>query len=256
MNKEEIINGGWLEAYLSGDVSKEEAKTIESFLENDEEVRTAYEKVEDTLSKLAFMQGVTPSQKVKKSIIESISNKEEKTSNFYQLTKYAAAASIIVTVSLAVAAFLFWNKWQDAETRYTSLLTESQSVISSLNTTNEALETISKKVEIATSPDYKRVILAGTDNAPQNQAIVFWNANENKVYLGTGNLGDLSSNQQYQLWALVDGVPIDAGVFDPSEGLLLMKDIEKADTFAVTIEDKGGSPSPNLSTLQVIGNVS
>lgn len=256
MNKEEIINEGWLEAYLTGDVSKEEAKTIESFLENDQEVRIAYEKVEDTLSKMAFMQGVEPSPKVKHTIIQNISNKEAKETKFYHLSGYAAAASIIIALSLAITAYFFWNKWQDAETRYTSLLTESQTVISSLNATNEALEDVSKKVEIATSPNYKRVILAGTDNAPQNQAIVFWDADQNKVYLGTGNLSDLSNTQQYQLWALVDGVPIDAGVFDPSEGLLLMKDVENADTFAVTIEKKGGSETPDLSTLQVLGNVS
>ena len=256
MNKEEIINEGWLEAYLTGDVSKEEAKTIESFLESDQEVRSAYGKIEDTLSKMAFMQSVEPSSKVKQAILENISDIETKETKIYNLSSYAAAASIVVALSLAITAYFFWNKWQDAETRYTSLLTESQTVISSLNTTNKALEDVSKKVEIAISPNYKRIILAGTDNAPANQAIVFWDGAQNKVYLGTGNLADLSNNQQYQLWALVDGVPIDAGVFDPSEGLILMKDIDKADTFAVTIEKKGGSETPDLSTLQVIGNVS
>jgi len=53
-------------------------------------------------------------------------------------------------------------------------------------------------------------------------------------------------------------VPVDAGVFDwNSEGLQKMKSIsgQAVAAFAVTIEPKGGSESPSLETMQVIGNV-
>ena len=61
---------------------------------------------------------------------------------------------------------------------------------------------------------------------------------------------------QYQLWAIVDGKPVDAGVFDvATSGLLKMKTLDGAVAFAVTIEPRGGRPSPTLETMQVIGNV-
>jgi anti-sigma-K factor RskA len=67
----------------------------------------------------------------------------------------------------------------------------------------------------------------------------------------------LSLENQYQLWAIVDGKPIDAGVFDSNlSGLVKMKDITSgASTFAVTIEPRGGSVSPSLHTMQVVGNI-
>jgi anti-sigma-K factor RskA len=63
---------------------------------------------------------------------------------------------------------------------------------------------------------------------------------------------------QYQLWALVDGKPVDLGVFDSTDktiGLKDMKSIGNAQTFAVTLEPRGGSVSPTLEKLMVIGNI-
>jgi anti-sigma-K factor RskA len=65
-------------------------------------------------------------------------------------------------------------------------------------------------------------------------------------------------DHQYQLWALVDGKPVDLGVFDMRDGevgLKNMKPIGVAQTFAVTLEPRGGSVSPTLEKLMVIGNI-
>ena len=53
-----------------------------------------------------------------------------------------------------------------------------------------------------------------------------------------------------------DGKPVDMGVFDfDVKGLLKMKSVANAATFAVTIEPKGGSVNPTLEAMQVAGNV-
>ena len=98
----------------------------------------------------------------------------------------------------------------------------------------------------------------GTDNSPDSKATVYWNKSTEDVYLSIKNLKELSKDQQYQLWAIIDGKPVDAGVFDPTNSSMLvqMKNINpNAAAFAVTIEPKGGSENPTLETMQVIGNV-
>ena len=57
--------------------------------------------------------------------------------------------------------------------------------------------------------------------------------------------------------SIIDGKPVDAGVFDVgADGLLKMKSITgNAVAYAVTIEPKGGSESPSLETMQVYGEV-
>jgi anti-sigma-K factor RskA len=106
-------------------------------------------------------------------------------------------------------------------------------------------------------PNFKRVVMTGTPNSPQSLASVYWNENSKEVYLSIQNMKELARENQYQLWAIIDGKPVDAGVFDGNmAGLLKMKEIGAgAVTFAVTIESRGGKPSPSLQTMQVAGNV-
>ena len=66
------------------------------------------------------------------------------------------------------------------------------------------------------------------------------------------------ADHQYQLWALVNGKPVDLGVFDVNgalTGMQVMKNIGAAQTFAVTLEPKGGSVNPTMSQLMVMGNI-
>jgi len=119
---------------------------------------------------------------------------------------------------------------------------------------NEDLKDVQKEMSVLINPDFKKIILNGTENAPQHLAVVYWSTKQNKIFFNSASLGELSQNQQYQLWAIKDGKPVDAGVFDPNSGILrLMKKIVAAEAFAVTIEKRGGSSSPTLSTMQVYG---
>jgi len=64
--------------------------------------------------------------------------------------------------------------------------------------------------------------------------------------------------KQYQLWAMVDGQPVNAGVFPLDvkvDGTSKMLDIPKAQAFAITLEDEGGKDVPTLSELCVMGGI-
>ena len=59
--------------------------------------------------------------------------------------------------------------------------------------------------------------------------------------------------KQFQLWALVGGKPVDAGVFvTGQEGIQRVKDVMNADIWAVTLEPKGGSLSPTMDQMYLI----
>jgi anti-sigma-K factor RskA len=69
------------------------------------------------------------------------------------------------------------------------------------------------------------------------------------------NMPKLPSDQQYQLWALLDGKPQSLGVFDSLQNnvILKMDNVKKAQAFAITIEKQGGNPSPTLEKMQSSG---
>ena len=88
--------------------------------------------------------------------------------------------------------------------------------------------------------------------AQDSYMLVYWNPATKKLMLADAHLPNLSPDQQYQLWALYDGKPIDAGVFDYKDNAVsvgFQKDVPNAQAFAVTVEPKGGSASPTLSNL-------
>jgi anti-sigma-K factor RskA len=105
---------------------------------------------------------------------------------------------------------------------------------------------IVKMTGVATSPD------------PSSIATVYWNMDSKTVYLFVNQLPKPVVDKQYQLWAIVDGKPVDAGVFDLEEGVsfVKLKTIPKAEAFAITLEKKGGSLSPTMSAMYVMGKVS
>lgn len=100
------------------------------------------------------------------------------------------------------------------------------------------------------------VNMVGTKAAPRSSANVYWDSTNTSVFLVVKNMEQLPANEsQYQLWALIDGKPSDLGVFDAKSDkvMLKMKDTKKADAFAITIEKKGGNPSPTLEKMQSLG---
>ena len=65
------------------------------------------------------------------------------------------------------------------------------------------------------------------------------------------------AGRQYQLWAIVNGQPLDAGMLrDTKMQVQQMKAFAQADAFAITLEKSGGSPTPTMSALYVMGKTS
>jgi len=265
VNVEEYISSGILESYIMDELSAAERAEVEKAMSQHQEVRAELDRIEQTMESLAFATAVNPNASLKAKILEEIEFKEEtpvvsidsrrEGSSFL---KFAAAASVIIALGSAVMAFNYWNKWKNAEDRLSSLIAQNQQFAENYNTVNQKLDNLQESVTVMNSADYERIIMNGTDNAPQSLATVYWNESSREVFLSIQNLKELSEDQQYQLWAIIDGKPVDAGVFDLSKDsfLVQMKEIGSgAAAFAVTIEPKGGSENPTLETMQVLGNV-
>ncbi len=261
MNKQEILEQGWLEAYLTGDTTHTERNEIERFIASDTEVRAHYEQWEQSLQQLAFAHAVAPKPETKAKLMANVSaTGRQPAKKGRQLAlpvwRSVAAASIIFALVSGLLAWVFWQNWQNTEGRYSELATRNQALADNLQQTRNELEGTAEQLTVASDPAYRRVILQGTENAPEASAVVYWQPGTRQVYLGNSSLAQLGQGQQYQLWALVDGQPVDAGVFNAGDDFSQMKEIAQADAFAVTVEPAGGSKAPTLSTLQVLGKVS
>ncbi|MDQ6815735.1 MAG: anti-sigma factor, partial [Bacteroidota bacterium] len=169
--------------------------------------------------------------------------------------KWLAAASVILFIISAALNFYLFSKYNSKKDAYQALLSERET----LQANNQVYQTQLKEWQSAASmmsDSAMAMVKMRNPKGMDEAATVFWNTKNKDVYVMVNKLPDPSPGRQYQLWAMVDGKPVDAGLLDPScTSVCKMKNISRAQAFAITLEKEGGSPSPNLKALHVIGSI-
>ena len=266
MNIQEYISSGVLESYAIGELSAQERAEVERNLLQHPALGEELRKIEEAQEEFLTRAAVQPRALVKEKLFRNLDAKEINTTvgtvhvlgSSGHLWKYAAAASVTLALVAGYLAYDYRSKWQLSERSLNELVAQNQQIVQNYNTVNQRMDKLQSDLKISNNPSFTRIVLKGTATAPNAMASVLWNPQTKEVYLSIQNLKTLAQENQYQLWAIVDGQPVDAGVFDASSanGLLAMKTMEGASAFAITIEPRGGRPSPTLETMQVFGQVS
>lgn len=253
MNIKEYISSGILESYALGELSESERLEVERNLAQYPELRKELASIEETMEAFFMKAGREPRAIVKQRILDSIKPETKVVS--LSMWRYATAASILIAFASSFMAYNFWSNWKETEVSLMELRALNEQVARDYNQVNQRLDDIETQMKIMDNPAFHKVVMKGTANAPDAMASVYWNQATSEAYMSIQNLKALAKDQQYQLWAIVDGKPMDMGVFDPGAGLHRMGDVAgKAAAFAVTIEPRGGKPAPSLETMQVLGN--
>lgn len=262
MNVAEYIATGILESYVLDQLSDLERKEVKKMAIDHPEIAGEIEKIELGIEALALKAAVNPPHAIRQKIVSKVSEKEAPLISINKkgssALKYAAAASLFLAIASCIAALNFFTKWKSVESRLAQVIAENRQFADNYNQVNQQLDNIQQAVVIMNNAAFIRVVMNSTENAPGSLATIYWNKTTEDVYLSIQNLKELSQDQQYQLWAIIDGKPVNAGVFDSENSAFLvqMKSIAAgAAAFAVTIEPQGGSESPSLETMQVLGNV-
>lgn len=246
-----------------GELSEEERRGVEENLSRFPELHGELRAIEDAQENFLQRSAINPAPQVRERVLEKIAQQQQEVKvipierSSVALWRFAAAAAASIAIVSSILAYTYWRNWQESDARVASILSASQSMATNYNQVNRRLDKLESDLLIIENPQFERVVMTGTANAPQSLASVYWNSSSKEVFLRIQSLKELSAENQYQLWAIIDGKPVDAGVFDAGDdGLIKMKDIAgKAATFAVTIEPRGGKPSPTLESMQVAGNV-
>ena len=94
-------------------------------------------------------------------------------------------------------------------------------------------------------PNVAVISMVGTQKNPSS-ANIYWDTTSSNVFLVVKNMPKLPTEKQYQLWAFIDGKPLNLGLFDGDNKnvILKMKNTQKADAFAITIENRGNGDIP------------
>lgn len=273
MNMNEWIKSGIIESYVMGDLSEEEAREVEDMAQRYPDVQKEIEQTEAMLEELAMQTAITPRKGLKEQILLQVDQgktaetppahepaaKERMitpdTSGKIKLWQYWSAAASALLVLATVLAVYYRQQWQDTESELENYLTENQNITQEYQALRSDYERLQEQQEIFASPNFTQVKLNGINDFSSSYAVVYWNAKSEEVYLNPSGLPTPESGKQYQLWAIVDGQPQSAGVFDLQNQLLDMRQIQNASAFAITLEPEGGSENPTLEAMYVLGEV-
>lgn len=267
MNTREYISSGILESYAAGHLSESESKEVENNIKKYKELKTEYGNIQNTLYLSAINNLKTPSNKVKNSLLEKIKSPQPITniSNSVSVSqgpvstyRYLMAASLVFFLLSLVVNFYLWTKLKNANSEIAVLNDQRKIMVQEYESVNRKLGSASKDMEIMKDRNYKMVDLKGLEKSPNSNVLAFWNPETKKLYVGVMNLPVPPPDKQYQLWALSNGKPVDAGVMDvdPSDkSLHEMKSMEDAQAFAITLEPRGGSVNPTMDQMYAMGKV-
>ncbi|MDR6735323.1 MULTISPECIES: anti-sigma factor domain-containing protein [unclassified Sphingobacterium] len=278
MDIKAYISSGIIESYVLGLASEEEVSILNCIRKNNVEVEQAIAEAEIALEQLADNQAIEMPMQLKQNIWnrlvtenlvpsegeEVIETQSDSSAGPHEVVvmnadkkafvkrsyTWAIAASLLLAVSIGTNIFLYQRKQESVnKLNQTAILFDAQ---------QEKLAILQDKWTLVQNPTIKTILLKGVENKMDYRALVFWDQSSKTVYLSIEHLPPAPKGKQYQLWAMVDGKPVSAGVFPldvKADIASKMLDIPHAQAFAITLEDEGGKDVPTLSALCVMGTI-
>ena len=263
---------GILELYVLGDVTPDEKIQVEGMAAKHPAIKAELDEIERSMELYAEENAVEPPAHLRSRVLNSIltnlgddstftvkaaETKDNiitlpatKATSFY---KYAFAACLALLLASTIALVSMYNRLQQSNDQLAVLQLDKQHFANRVNLMDQQLE-------IFRDASFKFLKLQGTAKAPAAGLTVAWSPAKHKVMIdmSTMKMPENDKDHQYQLWALVGGKPVDLGVFDENSDSTDMKEMKtiasvSADAFAVTLEPRGGSVSPTMDQMMVIG---
>ncbi len=250
MDTNQYIESGILETYVMGLCSDTENQEVEKLISQYSTIATEVDTLRDKLEDYASLHAITPPFGLKNRILATLETQnlidKPAAKQMLLLAKplikpWHIAAGVSVLAMSAAFNVYFYNNWKQSETALSSLQAENTRMAGNLDIQKASYTALNQEFALVQSAEIKKITLAGTPASPSSSAKVYWNNSKNEVYLSVVDLPQIKENQQYQLWAIVDGKPVDAGIFNLGTGLVQLKNISNASAFAISLEAKGGS---------------
>jgi anti-sigma-K factor RskA len=291
VNIQDYISSGIIESYVLGLADPEERREFEHLAQEYPELHEAREAFELSLETNMQFANLTPPAQIKSKIFSEIEMESHQTATSFSgggrtvppviagadeksygggsrssalvirkdFSRFLAAAAVVLLLMSTALNFYFFYRYKQYNDKYQALIASQTDLASYNQILQMRLLEAEKTIDMMKDPAMYIVKMPAVANSPdpKSATTVYWDTRTKDVYLAINSLPKPQENQQYQLWAMVDGKPVDAGVIEMKggSGMTRMKNIPRAEAFAITLEKKGGSSTPSLDKLYVMGRV-
>ncbi len=268
MEVTEIISSGLLELYATGLASSEEGAQVLQWTNQYPEVAEELNQIQAGLDMFTSAHSMQPDPSVKDKIfarinegdtakvVPFVNQKEDHVAKVIPISSFwkrVAAAAIFLLVGSAVLNISQYKKNNDIAAE----LNQSQQLVGSLEDKSKSME---NDLQVVQSKYSTPVALNGLEAAPDAAAKVFWMKNTGDVYIDPSSLPTAPKGKQYELWAIVNGVPVNAGIIITTKkgdrySIQKMKTFGKVEAFAISLENENPNPATTPTTVVVMGKM-
>ncbi|MFT3680364.1 MAG: anti-sigma factor [Ferruginibacter sp.] len=265
MDAQDIILSGILELYAAGLTTPEENLQVQQYLQQYPEVAAELAAIEASIESYAGGMELKPDAAVKEKIFTQINKDDDSSAKVIPLNtasakpvsvnsfwKNVAAAAILLLLASGVLNLVFYNK----NTQINDELQQSRATASELEAKNKEMDGY---LEMVRSKYSTPVSVAGLKE-PAAGAKVFWMKNSGEVYVDPSNLPAAPQGKQYELWAIVDGKPVNAGIIITTKQgnryqIQKMKSFGAVQAFAVSVEKENPLPAAAPTEVYAMGKM-
>lgn len=246
MNKETIISSGLLELYVLGETNSEETELVIMLCNKYSDVKLELENIELALEQYAMGHGVVYPKGTKANLFTKLNLTDDTDKIAIQSAPIApmrnyrnlAAACAILLLASTVMNVLFFSQAKKADDKIATLAQKMTVIEKEEAEEKESLNVVRSKYSLPLK-------MNACDIAPKDaDAKIYWLTNTGEIFIDAANLPNPPNGMQYQLWAIVNGKAVDAGLVMYKNGKSLrlqqMKTFGKAEAFALTLEVEGG----------------
>jgi Anti-sigma-K factor rskA len=265
MDLQSFLQSGLLESYSLGQCDPTEKATVELMLSQHEVVRTELENIETALEQFAQTQAVAPPEWMKGRVMDMLDPMSKPslptTPNAPNIPngRDFNLLSLILGAGAIVLGTMFFNSnnkakilKNEAEKAKTQLIDcEKQ------KNTNQSLQ---QQIAHINDPATQKTLVKWLESGVNTEATasVYFNSKTQKAFVGQTQIPTLPTNQDYQLWVIVEGNPNPKplNVLKNDDTLAAVNNfVGKAQAFAISIEPKGGSINGKPTTVVMLGKV-
>jgi anti-sigma-K factor RskA len=250
--------------YVLGAVSEQETAEVEDFARQYPEVAAEISVIRESLENYAFTLEKPAPASVKENLRKNlfargIQPAPALISEPPQIRRlvwmpYAMAASFLAFMMSVGFNFMLGGRLEKTQQKLATLEARNQEMAVTLQTSRQTAQAMAGKIEFINNPGTKMVMLKGMEKAKNAWIAVYWNRDKKELMLAQHDLPPPPAGMQYQVWAVMGGKKMDAGMLEMTSGLQGLKSIPEAQAFVITLEKSGGNITPT-GEMYAMGNV-
>ena len=246
-----LLESSLLEEYALGLLDPAETAQVEKALREHPEVRKAYQELQEGLEDLARQSGITPPPGTKEGLINRLEQgRPTKQPMLIWRRTGALAAAVIIALSIGLWIVQLAGERRSVRRQVSDLQEQVIQLESALAEQQKAYADQQAEWDLLADPQTRRIPLFGNQQAPQFQAVAFWNASAEAGRLRILELPVLPPDKCLQMWADVDGEMVNLGILPADQGTWITLPFRpRATSLNVTVEPQGGSDHPTVSDL-------